>query len=135
MSGSTSRNKGKRGELELANLIADLSGWDVRRKVRQHDGDQDLEGIPGWAPEVKRHKSAGRGLKAAWWAQAIAQATSLLPVLFYRTDRDEWRAVYPAATLLQIQHADMWSDYKWTIESSVECWVTAAREVNFLKGL
>ena len=49
----------------------------------------------------------------------------------YRTDRDEWRAVYPAATLLQIQHADMWSDYKWTIESSVECWVTAARRLTF----
>lgn len=132
--GMTSRRKGKRGELELANLIADLSGWDVRRKVRQHDGDHDIEGIPGWAPEVKRHKAAGKAVIASWWAQTVEQATTLLPVLFYRLDRGEWRAVWPLATLLQIQNADMWVGLEWTAETSVSAWVTVAREISFQNG-
>ena len=40
-----SRNKGKAGERELARLLAELTGHDVRRRVRQHDGDDDLVGV------------------------------------------------------------------------------------------
>ena len=43
-----SRNKGKVGERELANLLSELTGWPVTRRVRQHAGDHDLEGIVGW---------------------------------------------------------------------------------------
>lgn len=43
------RNKGKAGERELTGLLRDLTGWDVQRRVRQHDGDSDLVGVPGWA--------------------------------------------------------------------------------------
>lgn len=52
-----SRTKGKAGEREIAAIVRDITGWDVRRRVRQHDSDDDLVGIPGWAPEVKRHKA------------------------------------------------------------------------------
>jgi hypothetical protein len=41
------RNKGKTGEREVAAIVRELTGWDVRRRVRQHDGDSDLEGVPG----------------------------------------------------------------------------------------
>ena len=44
-----SRNKGLSGEREVAGLLRDLLGYDVRRRVRQHGGDADLEGVPLWS--------------------------------------------------------------------------------------
>ena len=98
---ASQRNKGKAGERELAAAIRDATGWDVRRRVRQHDGDSDLEGVPGWSVESKRHKAAQRGDIRAWWAQTVEQAerTGSIPVLFFRADRDEWRAVWPVSSV------------------------------------
>lgn len=123
------RNKGKSGEREAAALIRDLTGWDVRRRVRQHDGDSDLEGVPGWSVEIKRHKAAPRGQIARWWAQTVAQAGGLLPCLIFRADRDEWRAVWPVAVSLIEQRADHWHGYEWTVEGSVQAWAAVAREL------
>jgi len=55
--------------------------------------------VPGWCVEVKRHARAARADIRGWWAQAARQADTerKLPVLFYRLDRDEWRAVWPVA--------------------------------------
>jgi hypothetical protein len=91
-----SRNKGKVGERELAGLLTDITGHEIRRKVRQHDGDHDLEGLPGWSIEVKRHAAAPRSSIANWWKQAFEQAqrTDIRPALFYRADRGPWRAVW-----------------------------------------
>lgn len=80
------RSKGKAGEREAAALVRELTGWDVQRRVRQHDGDSDLQGVPGWSVEVKRHRTATRGDLTRWWAQTVAQAGDLLPVLLYRVD-------------------------------------------------
>ena len=133
------RNKGKAGEREVAALIRDLTGWDVQRRVRQHDGDNDLVGVPGWAVEVKRHKAAGRGEIGAWWRQTVAQATRVakstdegstgLPVLFYRLDRGEWRAVWPIACVMTHQTAEMWHGIEWTADTTVAAWAAVAREV------
>lgn len=132
------RTKGKAGEREIAALIAALTGWDVRRRVRQHDGDSDLTGIPGWAAEVKRHKAAPRAQIARWWAQAEAQATQasaapedaptaqMRPVLFYRSDRADWRAVWPLAA--HLAPADAWPGYAWTVEGTVDAWAAVARD-------
>ena len=124
------RNKGKAGEREIAGLIRDLTGWDVQRRVRQHDGDSDLLGVPGWSVEVKRHKAAAPADLRRWWAQAVAQAADLLPVLLYRVDRGEWRAVWPLAVLMVEQRADYWRGYEWTADTSVAAWVSVAREPN-----
>lgn len=125
------REKGKRGEREVAALIRDLTGWDVQRRVRQHDGDSDLLGVPGWAVEVKRYAKATRSDIERWWLQAVAQAKPdiLLPVLFFRLNRDDWRAVFPVSVGLVAQHAAMWEDYAFTVESSVQAWAAVAREV------
>ena len=80
--------KSQAAESEIAALVRELTGWDVRRRVRQHDGDSDLQSVRGWSVKVKRHRSAARGDIAAWWRQAVAQAGELLPVLFFRVDRD-----------------------------------------------
>lgn len=122
--GKASRDKGKSGEREIAAIVRDLTGWDVRRRVRQHDGDSDLEGIPGWSVEVKRHATASRADIKAWWSQAVAQAWdeagTVRPVLFFRRDRDEWRAVWGVAP-------ESWT-YANTCEGSIEAWAMVARE-------
>ncbi len=125
------RNKGKAGEREAADLVRQFTGWDVRRRVRQHAGDSDLQGVPGWAVEVKRHRTAQPGEVARWWAQAVtqaAQAGALLPVLLYRADRAEWRAVWPLAVCLVQQHADAWRGVEWTADTTVQAWAAVARE-------
>lgn len=125
-----SRQKGKVGEREVAGLIRDLTGWDVRRRVRQHDGDSDLLGAPGWAIEVKRYASATPSIIEGWWKQTVAQADGLLPVLVYRIDRRDWRAVWPIAMHLTEQRAEYWEGYRWTAESSLDAWAAVAREVS-----
>lgn len=127
--GAMQRTKGQAGEREVAALVRDLTGWDVKRRVRQHDGDSDLEGIPGWSVEVKRHASATRSDIAGWWRQAVTQAKGLLPVLFYRLDRDSWRAVWPVAVSMRAA-SEIWMGYEWTAEGSVEAWAAVAREVS-----
>lgn len=101
--GGLSRTKGKVGERELASLLSALTGYTVARRVRQHDGDDDLVGVPGWSIECKRYATATPALVAGWWAQARRQAhaTGTKPVLLYRADRGQWRAVWDATLLLQ----------------------------------
>jgi hypothetical protein len=70
--GAMSRNKGKVAEREIASVLADLTGHDVKRRVRQRDGDSNLEGVPGWCVEVKRHAKATRAAVRSWWGQAVA---------------------------------------------------------------
>ena len=122
--GAMHRAKGSRGELEIAAIIADLTGYTVKRRVRNHAGDSDLDGIPGWCVEVKR---AAKPNIAAWWRQACAQAaySGLIPVLFYRIDRRDWVAVWQLSTIL----GDWQEETGWTCESSVQAWAAVMREV------
>ena len=96
--GRSSRSKGQGGERELAALLTELTGFEIKRRCRQHRADSDLEGLPGWSVECKRHRSAGQGLIESWWAQTVMQAMAARdrPVLFYRLDRAGWRAVWSA---------------------------------------
>jgi len=135
--GLKSRTKGASGERELAALVHELTGWNVRRRVRQHEGDSDLEGVPGWSIEVKRHATATRSDIRVWYEQAQKQSAPerLCPVLFYRRDRDEWRAVWPLAVTFHVLRTDVWerycdldSSYDWTCEGSVQAWAAVARE-------
>ena len=122
------RTKGQTGEREIAGIVRDLTGWNVRRRVRNHAGDSDLEGVPDWSVEVKRHRAATRGDVARWWQQTISQAGELLPVLFYRLDRDTWRSVWPLAITLVQQRSDYWPGYKWTADTAVAAWAAVARD-------
>ena len=100
--GAMSRSKGQSGERELAALLATITGHDVRRRVRNHAGDDDLEGMEGWSIECKRNKTATPAQVAAWWRQATRQASAVgrEAVLFYRADFGQWRAVWSAELLL-----------------------------------
>ena len=101
--GAMSRNKGKVGERELALLLSVLTGHEVKRRVRNLAGEDDLAGLPGWSIECKRYAAITPALLAAWWQQACDQARRIdaRPVLFFRGDRGNWRARWLASL-----HAD-----------------------------
>ncbi|MEM5316092.1 hypothetical protein [Paraburkholderia sp. JHI869] len=128
--GAMQRRKGGDGERELARLLADELGADVRRRCRQHPGDSDVLGVDGWAVECKRVRAASRGDLVAWWRQAVAQAqvTGELPALFVRCDRSPWRCVWPLAVAFGVPVADGWRDFEMTCETSIAGWAAVVRE-------
>lgn len=122
-----SRNKGKRGEREVAGLIRDLLGVEASRRVRQHDGDSDILGVPGWCIEVKNCADLRLG---EWWRQAIDQARDGdLPCLFYKLPRRGWRVAWPLSCLLTVQRAEYWRDIAYTADTTPEAWAAVVREI------
>lgn len=92
MSGKTSREKGKRGERELASVMRSY-GYDCRRGQQYcgASGDADVIGLPGVHIECKRTERLD--LYGAM-AQAKADAKAgEMPVVFHRRNNSEWLAV------------------------------------------
>lgn len=126
--GKFSREKGKAGEREAARAIHDITGWEIKRRVRQHQGDSDLDvtGTPldKWTVEVKRYAKATRGDIAGWWDQAVSEAEAIegtRPVLLFRVDRDEWRAVWSRPGVDDHK-------YGWTHEGNLYAWIEVVME-------
>lgn len=100
MGGTMSRNKGKRGEREIVDMLQPVVNRLYRacgveppilqRNTLQSDmGGCDIVGLQWFAPEVKRQEG---GSVNAWWAQAKAQAKDgQVPVLFYRRNGEKWK--------------------------------------------
>jgi Holliday junction resolvase len=101
------KNKGGAGEREIATLLNDRLGLDIKRNLEQcRSGGYDLVGLDGIALEVKRCKALSM---KSWWDQAVAQAETLglVPVLVYRLDRKQWQFVLPYSALLDdVNHLD-----------------------------
>lgn len=90
----TSRTKGAAAEREVAALLNDRLGLGLKRRLAQYQaGGHDLDGWPGVAVEVKRHRRATQGLIADWWQQTLEQAQGEIPLLAYRADQQQWRFV------------------------------------------
>lgn len=112
--------------MEVAAIIRELTGWEVKRRVRQHDGDSDLEGVTGWAIEVKNCATL---TLPAWWRQAVEQAgDNLFPVLFYKVPRKGWRALWPIS-LIVTHDEERWDDMAYSCDTTIEAWTIVAREV------
>ena len=122
--GGLSRDKGKSGEREVARLLTELTGHTVTRRVRQHLGDSDLQGLPGWEIEVKRYASATPALLKTWWVQAVKQsrATNVWPLLVYRVDRADWRAVWPAEMHITPRPSTLSARFDDTLQATPETW-------------
>lgn len=91
MNGRGRRNKGARGERELAELLFYRTGVEVTRNLDQvRNGGHDLDGIEGIKIEVKRQE---RLCLPAWWRQCIRQAKDEIPVLAYRQNYKPWTFV------------------------------------------
>lgn len=86
-----SRQKGKRGELELCATLKEVMGWTARRSVQfcGDAGDSDLvvEEHPNLFVEGKRVQNLN--LHAAM-TLAVEQAKDKLPIVCHRKDRTEW---------------------------------------------
>lgn len=119
--GKASREKGKRGEREVAALIRDMLGVEASRLVRQHNGDSDIIGVPGWCIEVKRYASASEATMRSWWEQAAAQAASSggIPCVWYRLDRRDWRVLWPLEAVLRTECK--W-DWELVVDSAPAAW-------------
>jgi len=92
--GRKSKDKGARGELELAAELRRLFGVEARRGVQYHGGGDSpdvVTDLPGVHVEVKRTErlSLYPAMK-----QAVADAgTDKVPVVFHRQNRGEWLAI------------------------------------------
>jgi hypothetical protein len=93
---TNSRDKGRRGEIEAFKKLSGDLGFVITRNVDQaREGGADCINLPGFAPEIKRRKVLSR---PAWWKQAVEQAAAAgtEPIVWYRQDRSQWRALIAA---------------------------------------
>lgn len=99
--GKLSREKGKRGERELAALFRSC-GFDAKRGV-QHKGGSDSPdvevGIEGLHVECKRTETLS--LYEAM-GQAERDAGLKMPVVFHRRNGKPWLAILPATELMSL---------------------------------
>jgi Holliday junction resolvase len=98
MTGKASRDKGKRGELEIVHLLRDNLGIAVNRNYKQTAQAQhgDIEQlVGGFMIEVKNCASL-TAIKS-WWQQAVTAATKVgaVPCLAYKVPRKGWRFRVP----------------------------------------
>ena len=99
--GKKSRDKGKRGERELAGILRDY-GFDARRGVQYCGGadSPDVMGLPGVHIEVKRTESL-RLYDALAQSKADA-AEEEMPVVIHRRNDCEWVVIQPLADWIKL---------------------------------
>lgn len=87
--GKSQREKGKRGERELAGRLRD-HGYDCRRGQQfcGASGDADVTGLPGIHIECKRVERLN--LQEAMEQSKRDARTGEMPTVFHRMDRSEW---------------------------------------------
>lgn len=100
--GRKSRNKGKRGERELANILKERGYTDARRgqQYSGKTGEADVVGIPGYHIEVKRVE------QFHLW-DALEQSTSdaragEIPIVIHRKNQRPWVVVMSLDNFLTI---------------------------------
>lgn len=98
MTGRASRDKGKRGELEIVHMLRDNLGLIVNRQLKQYQQAQhgDIEQlVGGYLIEVKNCASTSN-IKA-WWQQTVTAAgkRDAVPCLAYKVPRKGWRFRVP----------------------------------------
>ena len=96
-----SRQKGKRGELELSHLLRQY-GYDTRwgQQYNGADGSADVIGIPGVHIECKRVERLNIG-EAVQQAQRDARPGET-PAVFHRKNREPWLVTMPLTDWLKM---------------------------------
>ena len=113
---TNSRNKGKKGELEIAYILRDR-GYDARRGQQYcgANGDADVVGVPGLHIEVKRTEAC-HPYKYIEQAENDANDDEI-PVVFHRQSRKKWIAMLDMETFLKLyemaQYANLKEDEYW----------------------
>lgn len=101
--GKTSREKGKRGEREVASLLR-THGYDTRRGVQYKGGTDspDVVGLPHIHIEVKRTERLD--LYGAL-SQSKGDAGADLPVVIHRKNDCEWVVIQPLNDWIELYKA------------------------------
>ncbi len=89
MNGRGKRNKGAAGERELAGILKDHLGFEVKRNLGQaRDGADDIT-IQKFRIEVKRQER----LQVDKWSEQVESCSKLgeVPILVYRRNGQPWR--------------------------------------------
>lgn len=128
------RAKGKAGERELIGelkrlLPGELTDGLERNLTQTRNGGHDILGLDGWAIEVKRYAEFLPADMINCWAQTVEQARKeqARPVLCYRGDRREWRAVICIGEVRpSLKGTD---DYDSTIDMSLSLFTEIVRGV------
>ena len=99
--GKMQREKGKRGERELAACLREF-GYECRRGVQYcgKNGDADVVGLPGVHIEVKRTENLK--LYDALDQAARDARTGEIPVVFHRKNNCEWTCILPLDGFMKI---------------------------------
>lgn len=113
--GSTSRNKGARGEREVAKKLSEITGVEWRRGIAQtrRGGREapDVEPVDpesawnSWHLEVKRCKDYVDLFAAMVQACRDSEERDCSPVVVWRVDRKAWKATVRAGDLAFIAMA------------------------------
>lgn len=100
MGGKRSREKGKRGEREIASLLREY-GYDARRGVQYKGGQDspDVIGLPGTHIEVKRTERLN--LYDAL-TQSKADAGDDMPIVLHRKNNAEWVVIQPLSDWINL---------------------------------
>lgn len=98
--GKTSREKGKRGEREVAAFLRS-EGYDAHRGVQYHGGPDspDVVGLPGIHIEVKR---AERLDLYGALSQSKGDAGDDMPIVVHRKNECEWVVVQPLKDWIEL---------------------------------
>lgn len=92
-----SKVKGDRAEREIARILADLTGQDVRRKLGAGRADDtgDLVGFPGVTIEIKNYASVTEGIRHGLddLEREMTNSGDPLGVCFVRRPGGRWIAV------------------------------------------
>lgn len=95
-----SKEKGKRGELEVAHMLQKY-GYKARRSVQYSgaNGDADVIGLPGIHIEVKRREKLNIYDAVD---QAKRDCKDDLPAVFHRKNNCEWLVTMPLDVWMKI---------------------------------
>lgn len=87
--GKAERDKGARGERELACILRVMYGYDVHRgSVFLHQSD--MVGLPGIHPEVKRVERLNVSAAMHQAVEEAAKREDGIPTVFHRKNHGEW---------------------------------------------
>lgn len=136
-----SRAKGATAERELIGLLRDWLGDEIAGKMKRNleqsrKGGHDLDGLDGWAIEVKRYKSlSDAALCRIWDGQVLDQARKVQsrPVLAYKGDFKPWRVRLPICLLRDVgsDWDDQWAcGFSWTADIGIEAFASVVREAH-----
>lgn len=109
--GKASRDKGKVGEREVANILKD-HGYEARRGVQYQGGpgSPDVVGLPGVHIEVKRTErlklweavQQAHEERRCDYELGSGQVYTEMPVVLHRTNNKPWVAILPLEDFLSL---------------------------------